>query len=119
VKERLSYAKKWIEEYAPVEYKFSINTEIPKETREKLRELDISALLNFGKHLSKGSVRTEDQYMEIIRDIIKESGIEPKSFYRAAYLALLNKEHGPKLSSLIKMIVDKETAKILATLSVK
>lgn len=119
VKERLSYAKKWIDEYAPVEYKFHVNTEIPLSTREKLKESDISALLSFGKHLSKSTVRTEDQYMEIIRDIIKEFGIEPKAFYRAAYLALLNKEHGPKLASLVKMIGDKETAKILATLSIK
>ncbi len=113
---RLNYAKKWAHEFAPPEYKFIINKTIPKTTSDKLQDAEISALKKFQKKISSKEEYTEDEYQQIIKEIIDEQAIAPKSFYRAAYLAILNKEHGPKLTSLIKMLGQKETARVLSTL---
>ncbi len=114
--ERLAYAGKWVEEFAPDDYKFIVNKSVLKESRVKLSDVEVSALLMFKEKLLKRREYTEEECMEIIKGAVGESGVLPRMFYRAAYLALLNKEHGPKLTSLIKMIGQKETALILGTL---
>ncbi|RLG15897.1 MAG: lysine--tRNA ligase [Candidatus Nanohalarchaeota archaeon] len=113
ITERLNYAKKWTKEFAPDEYKFIVNKSAPAN---KLKKAEVSALLIFRNKLSQKREHTEDEYMELIRKTVSETGIAPREFYKAAYLALLNKEHGPKLTSLIKMIGQKKTAMILTTL---
>ncbi len=114
--ERLAYAKRWVDEFAPDDYKFIVSKSVSKKTRAKIRNDEVSALLMFRDKLLKRREYTESECMEQIKEVVNESGIAPRQFYRAAYLALLNKEHGPKLTSLIKMIGQKETALILGSL---
>ncbi|MFH1432820.1 MAG: lysine--tRNA ligase [archaeon] len=117
VTERLNYAKKWVTEFAPDEYKFIVNKAVPEESRKKIGKTELMALKMFQKKIAQGKEFTEDEHMEIIKGIITELDMKPKAFFAAAYLALLNKEHGPKLATLINMIGQKETAEILRSLS--
>ena len=116
VVERLCYAKKWVEEFAPDDYKFIVNKSVPKKTRAKIGDDEVSALLCFAQRLSRKKECSEDECMEIIKGVVNECGVAPRMFYRACYLALLNKESGPKFVSLVKMIGQKETALILSSL---
>ncbi len=114
--ERLAYAKRWVDEFAPDDYKFIVSKSVSGKMKGDLSDAAVSALLLFRDKLLKKREYTENECMELIKEVVNESGIAPRQFYRAAYLALLNKEHGPKLTSLIKMIGQKETVLILTTL---
>lgn len=114
--DRLNYARKWAIEFAPEEYKFVVNERISKSTFGKLGNLEISALRMFYEKISIRKECSEDECQKIIKEIVLEIGIKPKSFFRAAYLVLLNKDHGPKLTSLVKMIGQKKIVNILRSL---
>ena len=111
VLERLEKAKNWAREYAPNEYIYKINyqpnteeLDLSNEQKEALKEL-------------KKAIDTQelgkDELDSKIFNAKDESPLEASEFFTTSYQTLLNREQGPRLSTLILAIGLEETVEIL------
>jgi len=100
VLQRLNEAKKWIDRFAPDDFKFSVQEKVPEGL--KLGEKEKKALHRVAslieEDLSEGLLHNK------FWEIAKDEGIETKDFFKAAYQVLINKERGPKLAGFILTI---------------
>lgn len=98
LEERLKYAKIWLENYAPSEYKFELTKDVP----EGVKKLTIEQK----KYLSK-IVPLLNQDMDgaglqmALYELSKEVGISTKDAFAAIYMSLIGKNHGPRAGVLI------------------
>ncbi|MBI2654755.1 lysine--tRNA ligase, partial [Candidatus Woesearchaeota archaeon] len=98
VKERLRFAKKWVEEFADEQYKFILQKEIQRDLQ--LTEQQKQALRILASRLSLEWTE-KTLFNEFYRIANDELQMKPPDLFKAAYLVLLNKEKGPKLAPFI------------------
>ncbi len=103
VKERLRFAKKWVEEFASERYRFEVQKKVPKV---ELSSNQKKALHKVAEILKKGKW-TEQTLFEEFYNIMREYDLKTKDFFKAAYLVLLNKEKGPKLAPFVLAMKEK------------
>ncbi len=105
VKERLVFAKKWVTEFADAQFKFNLQHKVPEglELSEKQKE----ALHLVAEKLKHGKWTEQTLFNEFYILCSDKVQIEPKEFFKAAYLVLLNKERGPKLAPFLLAIKEK------------
>lgn len=91
------YAKIWIEKFAPEEYKFTVQEEMPKETNltEKQKEL----LRKTAELITETNDPTQLQTK--IYEIGKSLELSSGEAFAAFYKALIGKDHGPRLAWLL------------------
>src|SRR3989338_5866322 len=99
VKERLKFAKKWVEEFADEQYKFILQKEINRSL--SLSEQQKQALRILASRLKELKWTEKTLFNEFYRIANDEARIAPPDLFKAAYLVLLNKERGPKLAPFI------------------
>ncbi len=95
---RAGRAWNWINKYAPEDFKFTVQKTFPKGL--KLGEKQKKALRLVAKSLKEKDF-DEVALHEEFYSICKETGLDIKEFFRAAYLVLLAKEKGPRLAHFI------------------
>jgi len=98
VKERLHFAKKWVEEFAHERYRFKLQDKVPDV---KLSEKQKSALKIIADKLKNQKWDEQSLFNEFYKIARDELNLEPKELFKAAYLVLLNKERGPKLAPFL------------------
>ena len=105
--ERLTYARKWIEGYAPEKYQFGISA-IPSraEEREKLSAEQKKALAEVQKRLAALS---SDQWNgknihEIIHAVKKDLNVQPQVLFQPLYRIFLNRDDGPQAGWFLSTI---------------
>ena len=96
LKNRCDCIWNWLQKYAPEEFRFKVQNEV----KVKLDEKEKKALLLLKEKLEKNEY-TEQKLFEEFYNICKETGIDNKDFFKAAYKVLINKERGPKLANFI------------------
>lgn len=96
---RITFAKIWLENYAPEKYTFKVTENLPAEA---------AALSVEQKSYLQGIVKlldqvwlTPDDFQQALYESSKSMGIKPKDAFAAIYLSLLGKTHGPKAAWLI------------------
>ena len=109
VKLRLKFAKKWIERFAPEQFKFQIQESVDDS---KLSEKEKNAFRMLADSLKNNEYDEKSLHLEFGR-ISEQIGLDIKEFYKAAYLVLLNKERGPKLASLIITVGSQKIIELL------
>ncbi len=98
-KERLSFAKKWIENFAPDEFKFAVLDEPgyrPHLEQERKAFKMLAAALE--KDLDEEALFNE------FYEICKQTDLDNKDFFKIAYQLLIGKEQGPRLAPFILAI---------------
>ena len=109
IENRIEIAKKWLEKFAPENFKFSIKEEIPEQAKN-LSASQKEFLAKILSSLQKKEYSGEDLHHEI-HDIKKEMQIDPKEAFSAIYLTFIGKDSGPQagwlLASLEKNMVIK------------
>ncbi len=103
---RVRLARAWIKTYAPEEAKYVLQTTVTAETKSKLSPQQLKALKALTERLKSRKWNEKELYNECYT-IAKETGLLPPEFFRAAYLALLNKERGPKLAPFLLALGEK------------
>lgn len=98
---RLNDAKRWAEHFAPEQYKFNINSEVPKLS---LTLKQIFVLHAIADMLKSNDNITDEELSQKIFDTAKANGLSPKDFFEAAYQVLISKKQGPKLAHFILTI---------------
>lgn len=112
---RIGFARNWVKNYAPPQYKFVVNEKVPVESRQRLSGQQLAALKAL-QTMIRNRKYTEEQLYTAIKELAKREGIAPLEFFRGAYIALLNKAEGPPLATLIKALGQEKVAAILGTL---
>ena len=97
VRERLESATKWVKEFAPEQYKFTVLEKLPADI--KLDDEQKAVLGEIADIFEKRSW-TEKELEKAIYELAKEKST-PKKTFQAAYLALLGKERGPRLAAFM------------------
>jgi lysyl-tRNA synthetase class 1 len=106
---RKEYAKRWLDTYAPEDYRFELQKEVPEQAKNftDMQKKALKALLDF--LTSKDSVTGQDLHLKL-HEIKAELNIEPKDFFSAIYLSTLGKTSGPKAGWFLS-VLDKEFLK--------
>ncbi len=102
-----SYARVWVERFAPEKDKFTVQEEMPKEA-ESLSEKQKQLLFLLSKELDKKW--DGEEFQAKIYDLGKELELGGKETFAAIYLSLIGKDHGPKAAWLI-LSLDKDFVK--------
>jgi len=97
-------AKNWLK-YAPKEFLFKIQEKINKEKIKSIKEGYRKSLKKLVAQIKK--VETENEIIRKIKEIIEKNNLDTKEFFRVAYLIILGKEKGPRLSSIIMLEKEK------------
>jgi lysyl-tRNA synthetase class 1 len=114
---RGGYAKRWLERYAPEDYKFELQEKsLPEATNDFSAEQKkaLAILLNYIK--SKDVLDGQELHTQL-HDIKKETEINPKDLFSAIYISFLGKASGPKagwfLSVLDKDFLEKRLGEVI------
>ncbi len=116
VLERLRLAKNWARTYAPEDYRYSINWEVPEEVEQDITEEQREAMELLSELLSSRDFGSREELDGQIFDIKDESSLDTGEFFETAYRVLLSRDQGPRLSRLILSIGVNETSEILSQL---
>jgi len=111
IEKRIELARNWINLYAPPEAKIVLKTEVSEDVRKQISENQKKALKELGDNLSKNL--KEEELHNLFWQISEKNGIKPQEFFKAVYLALLEKERGPKLAPFILTVGKEKVAGIL------
>jgi len=88
------YVEKWIaEEFAPEEYSFSF---------QPTKQSDMRMLKEFASELREGMNALDIH--NLVFEFARQKEIKPEEFFTQLYMALLNKEKGPRMGKLIEAI---------------
>ena len=93
--ERVEYARRWLEAYAPEKYKFEIQQAVPEEAK-KLTAEQKEGLKRVLAYIESREILSGEELHHAIHQIRKEMNVEPKDFFGALYVVILGKDHGPK-----------------------
>ena len=108
IKERAKLAWNWLQKYAPDEMKFKVKDKIDIKLQDKEKE----ALIKIREILKKerlDDINLHNKFYEIS----EEFNINPRDFFKIAYLVLIGKEKGPKLASFILEIGKSRVIRLL------
>ena len=95
LKLRAEYAKKWLEKYAPEEYKFVIQETLP-EPAQHFSDAQKSALKKILEYVEGTSELDGKSLHEKLHEIKTEEGIAPKELFSAIYRLFLDRDSGPQ-----------------------
>jgi len=108
LKIRAECAINWLKKYAPDEMKFELQESVSSEIKKELSVKQKKAIKILNERLKKKKYK-EKELAEEIYNICKELNLEPKDFFKAAYLILLKKERGPRLAPFVLTLGKKAT----------
>ncbi len=107
IENRIEIAKKWLEKFAPENYKFTIQENLP-EVAKNLNDQQKEFLKKITNVIATENLSGEDLHHEI-HDIKNEMKIPPRDAFSAIYLSFIGKDSGPQagwlLASLDKKFV--------------
>ncbi|MCL5795210.1 MAG: lysine--tRNA ligase [Patescibacteria group bacterium] len=99
LKVRIIFAKKWLENFAPENYKFTIQKSLPAAAK-KLNSAQKKFLAEIADILLKKKYSGEKLHQEI-HEIKKNQNISPREAFSAIYLSIIGKESGPQAGWLL------------------
>jgi lysyl-tRNA synthetase, class I len=104
---RAGYAKKWLEKFAPEDYKYDLQeNEIPKAAKDftNRQKKGLAKILEYVKSQNQ----LDGQLLHTkVHDVKKELEIEPKELFSAIYISFLGKDRGPKVGWFLS-VLDRE-----------
>ena len=110
--DRVEKAKNWVEKYAGEDMKF----EVQKKVSGKFNAKEKKSLNALKEVLESKDFKGDKELFDSFYEICEKAEIENTDFFAAAYRAMIKKDKGPRLATLIMIIGQKEVAKLLGTL---
>lgn len=89
---RAEYAKFWLTTYAPEEFKYELQKELPEV---QLSDTQKKALAALAEYLQSGERTGEELHLRL-HEMKTEVPIQPKELFQAIYRIFLNRDSGPK-----------------------
>ena len=107
IKERAEAAKYWLENYAPEEFVFKVQSSVQVDLAEEQK-----AILKVLASKLKEKEWTDKELHEEVYVLCRNHEMSPKEFFALTYRVLVNKEKGPRLASFILEIGRERVAKL-------
>ncbi len=112
-KQRSERAIYWIENYAPEEFKFTINKQkssidLSDDVKNYLKELTAYLSENFEK------LESDKELHEKMYEIMHAHELKPADIFSPIYQLLISREKGPKLAGFIRTIGKQRVIKLLS-----
>ncbi|MDY6776879.1 MAG: lysine--tRNA ligase [Candidatus Nanohaloarchaea archaeon] len=101
VLDRLERALNWSRDFAPEEYVYRFNEEVPGEVVEELSDEQLEAVKDLREMLEEEDYGSSEELEDDLFELARSSGTDVGEFFTAAYLALLSREDGPRLADFI------------------
>ncbi len=103
LRERIAFAKRWLEKYAPEKYVFKLQNKLPESAKNLSNEQKhaLALLLDFVKNSKE--ISGQEMHTKL-HDIKRETNINPKDLFGAIYLILLGKDNGPKAGWFLSVL---------------
>lgn len=98
LEEWTSYAKIWLEKYAPDSEKFLVQQQLP-DTAKDLSDLQKKYLKKITELLDKNL--DGEEFQKELYELSKQINLPPKEAFAAIYKSLIGKDHGPRAAWLI------------------
>jgi len=98
LKERIEYAQKWLDMYAPADFVFKVLTEEPEVELSEIQQEFLTKLLD---SFNKKDDWTGEELHGEVHEVKKSMEISPKDAFSAIYLSFLGKESGPQAGWLL------------------
>ena len=89
---RARYAKFWLATYAPEEFKYELQEEMPDVELSDVQKKALTALADF----IQGGERSGEEIHARLHELKTEIPIQPKELFQALYRIFLNRDSGPK-----------------------
>ena len=105
LKFRVKHAQLWLDKYAPEEFKFEFQKNLP-ESAKKLSSEQIK-YLNQIPVLIKKFTNSDDLQTQLYQQA-KDQKLSPKLAFQAIYQAFIGKNYGPKAAWLLKSFTPKQ-----------
>lgn len=90
--ERAAYAKFWLATYAPIEFRYELQSQMPSVELSDVQKKALGALSAF----LEGGVRSGEELHLRLHELKTEVPIQPKELFQALYRVFLNRDSGPK-----------------------
>jgi lysyl-tRNA synthetase class 1 len=103
LEERIKYAKVWLENYAPEEYRFEMTKEVPAAAKN-LSENQKKYLERVHEIYDKDGDSDPVKLQNSIYLLSQEMGLPAKDAFSAIYLSILGKPNGPRAGVLLSGI---------------
>jgi len=114
LEERIEYAKVWLSDYAPTEYRFEMTKKLPKETKN-ISDAQKKYLAGILKIYNEGDDAKSLQIS--LYELTKELNVPINKAFEAIYLVFLGKTKGPRAGILLANFgKEKVTRRILEIL---
>ncbi len=102
--ERAEYAKKWLEKYAPEQYRYTLQRETVPEATKNFSETQKQALKMLLEYI-EGEKELDGQKLHTeLHELKTKAVIEPKELFSALYVSFLGKESGPKAGWFLSVL---------------
>ena len=92
LEERARYAKFWLSTYAPEEFKYELQEEMPSVKLSDVQKKALSVLADFFQSAGRSG---EELHLRL-HELKTEVRIQPKDLFQAIYRIFLNRDSGPK-----------------------
>ncbi|MEN9647292.1 MAG: hypothetical protein RLY57_96 [Candidatus Parcubacteria bacterium] len=100
---RIEYVRKWVTTLAPAEYKFIIQDTTPEATKT-FTEVQKQALAALLEYIKSVEVLDGQGLHTKMHEIKETTGIDPKAFFSAIYISVLNRTSGPKAGWFLSVL---------------
>lgn len=116
LKERIRCAWNWVTHHAPSDFRFSLRTEpAPRNILEDGYSPALAAL--YGHIRDSWDQHDEKGWQNLIYELAREKGLDPKQLFQAIYRILIDKTEGPRLGNFFQIIGQKDLLRLLGSWS--
>lgn len=98
--DRIAIAKKWLQKFAPENYKFTIQEKLPSTAKDLTAEQK-EFLSKVSDIIKEKDAWTGEELHPKIHEIRKAANIDPRSAFSAIYLVFIGKDSGPQAGWLL------------------
>ncbi len=103
IEKELSYIEKWLEKWAPEDTKFELATSL--QPTEAMNDKQKQFLRSLGNKISSAPADADGSWFhQAIYDLKEDSGLQPKELFSTLYLALINKDSGPRAGYFLSIL---------------
>jgi lysyl-tRNA synthetase class 1 len=102
--ERVIYARRWLERYAPSKYRFTLAKDAVPESAKYFSETQKNALRLVLTFTEQNQSLAGADFHAKLHEIKEQVGIAPKDLFSALYLAFLGRDSGPQAGWFLSTI---------------
>lgn len=109
--ERIEKARKWIENYAPTQFRLSFLEKTNKETLNQISPGAKNLFPAIAEKIAKS--KNPEQVQQAVFSVAKENNVSPKEAFKSIYLVLTGKDSGPRVGLLVFALGKEKSVKRL------